>query len=191
MSVTRDYVLRWRGRQSGPYTLEQINRLLDDHEIGMGHEIEYQNNWITLEEFLETVKSPAKSPAPSVRTPVTSPPVAVAVTEVAPARSAPNPSSATVAAEPLLPPPAASMEGPAAVASAVRPRHRVIYALLAFLLGFSGVHNFYARHWLTGVVQFLVSCASFLLGFGIIVPWLWALVEAILVRKDGSELDMT
>jgi hypothetical protein len=58
------------------------------------------------------------------------------------------------------------------------------------LFGFLGLHNYYARHWLTGLLQLLLSVATYLLGFGIIAPWLWAMVEAVVVRKDGYGLEM-
>jgi TM2 domain-containing membrane protein YozV len=66
----------------------------------------------------------------------------------------------------------------------------LVYALLGVFLGFIGLHNFYARNWLTGLLQLLLSLATYLLGFGIIVPWLWALVEAVVVRKDGNGIEM-
>jgi TM2 domain-containing membrane protein YozV len=85
------------------------------------------------------------------------------------------------------PQPAASESRPA---PATRPRQRLVYALLGVFLGFLGLHNYYARHWLTGLLQLLLSIATCLLGFGIIAPWLWALVEAVIVRKDGNGMDM-
>jgi TM2 domain-containing membrane protein YozV len=62
---------------------------------------------------------------------------------------------------------------------------------LALLTGFLGLHNFYARHWLTGIIQLLISVASSLLGFGVIAPWIWAMVEAIVVHQDGDEMEMS
>ena len=56
--------------------------------------------------------------------------------------------------------------------------------------GFLGVHNFYARQWLTGLLQLLLSIATYLMGFGIIASWLWAMVEAVFVRKDADGVDM-
>ena len=61
----------------------------------------------------------------------------------------------------------------------------MVFAFLAVLFGFLGLHNFYARQWLTGMLQLIVSVATFLLGFGIIASWLWAMVEALAVRHDG------
>ena len=51
MSDSPEYTLRWRGRQSGPYPVSEINRMLDDHKIGMGHEIFCEDEWITLEMY--------------------------------------------------------------------------------------------------------------------------------------------
>jgi TM2 domain-containing membrane protein YozV len=75
-------------------------------------------------------------------------------------------------------------------ASAKPARRRLVYGFLAILFGFCGLHNYYARHWLTGVLQLLLSIATLLLGFGVIAAWLWAIVEAIAVRKDGQGMDM-
>lgn len=58
------------------------------------------------------------------------------------------------------------------------------------LAGFSGAHNFYARQWLTGLLQLLLSVATYLMGFGIIASWLWAMVEAVAVRRDGHGVEM-
>jgi TM2 domain-containing membrane protein YozV len=67
----------------------------------------------------------------------------------------------------------------------------MVFAFLAIALGFVGAHNFYARQWLTGLLQLLLSIATSLMGFGIIASWLWAMVEALVVRKDGSGAEMT
>ena len=70
------------------------------------------------------------------------------------------------------------------------PRSRLVFALLAVFAGFSGAHNFYARQWMTGMLQLLLSVATSLMSFGIIASWLWAIVEAVVVRRDGNGNDM-
>ena len=40
------------------------------------------------------------------------------------------------------------------------------------------------------MLQLLLSIATFLMGFGIIATWIWAVVEAVVVRKDGDGLEM-
>jgi len=168
------FPMRWRGRQFGPLSLEEINRLLDDHELGFGHEIFVEENWITLGDFLAL----GRRPAAVVRTSEAAAPAPVAA--VKPQASAPL---SAPQADPL------PVSEQSAVA-ALRPRRRLIYALLGALLGFTGVHNYYARHWITGVLQLLLTLATILLGFGIIVPWLWALFETVTVRRDGAGLEM-
>lgn len=181
MSDEQEYMLRWRGRESGPYPLSEINRRLDDHEIGMGHEIYSGDKWISLEEFFAASK-PAAAPArqaPVVR--------ATAKTPAPTAREKSSPLRIKVSvANPATTPPTKA----AAMESGLKPRHRMVFALLGVFLGFLGAHNFYARQWLTGLLQLLLSVATYLMGFGIIASWLWAMAEAVFVRKDGEGLDM-
>jgi len=51
MKTQDSYKLRWRGRQIGPLTLQAIEEQLEDQELGMLHEIFYDNQWKTLSEF--------------------------------------------------------------------------------------------------------------------------------------------
>lgn len=44
--------LRWKGKISGPYPRRQIERKIQEHEIGMFHEINVDDEWITVREFL-------------------------------------------------------------------------------------------------------------------------------------------
>lgn len=209
MSESQEYTLRWRGRQLGPYSIQEINRKLDEHEIGLGHEIHHQGKWISLEEFFAASKQTAVAGSKTVQRatlpqlgtealPNLAQSAGVSPSEVAPAPLAGRTSAATVhPSNPMnaaifprseaSPQPVASESRPA---PATRPRQRLVYALLGVFLGFLGLHNYYARHWLTGLLQLLLSIATYLLGFGIIAPWLWALVEAVIVRKDGNGMDM-
>jgi TM2 domain-containing membrane protein YozV len=167
MSDSGDYTLRWRGRESGPFAREEIDRQLDEHEIGMGHEIFYRDAWITLEEFYAGQQG-RNAPPPSVA-PHDAPP--------------PHRATDTVKAAPA--PPRAALPS-----HATAPRHRWLFALMAVLVGFTGAHNFYARQWLTGVLQLLLTVATYLMGFGILASWVWAVVEAIVVQKDGNGIEM-
>ncbi len=180
MSDTQEYTLRWRGRPSGPYPVAEINRMLDDHEIGMGHEILYQDEWITLEEFLSNLRKAAALAAPRSRPVIptmTLAPLAVAV----PAEKG-SPVRIKVSLTPAVERTTGAKQG--------NPRYRLLFAFLAVLAGYSGAHNFYARQWLTGLLQLLLSVATYLMGFGIVAAWLWAMVEAVVVRRDGHGVDM-
>jgi TM2 domain-containing membrane protein YozV len=173
---TQQFKLRWRGRSSGPYPVSEINRMLDDHEIGMGHEILYEERWIVLEEFFAATSKPAPAPAAQASGNIKTPVLAVLPREKTPAVSF------KVSVSPGRPDPDAA---------ATHPRNRLVFAFLAIGLGFLGLHNFYARQWLTGLLQLLLSIATSLMGFGIIASWLWAMVEAVVVRKDGAGAEMT
>jgi TM2 domain-containing membrane protein YozV len=178
MSDFQEYSLRWRGRQSGPYPVAEINRMLDDHEIGMGHEIFFENEWITLEEFFVAIEKAAVEAARRQKTTIPTMPLAPA--GIPQPREKVSPVRINVSVTPTAQ--AAASEG--------RPRHRLIFAFLALLAGYVGAHNFYARQWLTGLLQLLLSVATFLMGFGIIASWLWAMVEALLVRRDANGDEM-
>jgi hypothetical protein len=180
MSDTQEYTLRWRGRSSGPYPVAEINRMLDDHEIGMGHEILYEDEWITVEEFLTNLRKAAAPPAPRPRTAV--PTIALAPL----AATVPAEKGSPVRVKVSLTPGVERTSG----ANQGSPRYRLLFAFLAVLAGFSGAHNFYARQWLTGMLQLLLSVATYLMGFGIVAAWLWAMVEAVVVRHDGHGVDL-
>lgn len=55
MDTNATYMLRWRGRQQGPFSVPQIERKLSDNEIGMLHEIFVEGAWCTLRTFFERV----------------------------------------------------------------------------------------------------------------------------------------
>ena len=185
MNDSPAYTLRWRGRQSGPYPVSEINRMLDDHEIGMGHEILHQDQWITLEEFF-AVQQKSDAPAEQSQKP------AVPTVALAPAAApAPGEKTSAVRFKVSVTPVAETRREPAqAGAKEGRSRYRLVFALLAVFAGFLGVHNFYARQWLTGLLQLLLSVATALMGFGVLASWLWAMVEAVVVRKDGHGVQM-
>jgi TM2 domain-containing membrane protein YozV len=178
MSDSPEYELRWRGRQSGPYPVTEINRMLDEHEIGMGHEILYQDEWITLEEFFAALQKAAAAAAQQQN-------AVVPTVPFAPVWSPPQRekgSSVRIKVSVTPPPPTVGQAG--------HPRYRLLFAFLALFAGYLGAHNFYARQWLTGLLQLLLSVATTLMGFGIIASWLWAMVEALLVRRDAQGVEM-
>lgn len=52
MNKFEQFHLRWRGQVTGPYTWADIERKLDAHEIGLLHDLQQNNNWTTLGEYL-------------------------------------------------------------------------------------------------------------------------------------------
>lgn len=154
----------------------------------MGHEILRQGAWITLDEFFALPVEPAAPPAaagnPRAATSLSSP--TAPVPEPAP-REKPFPRRIKA---PVSRPAELAQAGADGRAPGFRPRRRLVFAFLGVFLGFLGAHNYYARQWLTGLLQLLLSIATFLMGFGIIASWAWAMVEAVVVRKDGDGIDM-
>jgi TM2 domain-containing membrane protein YozV len=61
---------------------------------------------------------------------------------------------------------------------------RTTFAILGFLFGWLGVHNFYAHRPWPATVQ---ACLTvFTCGIGAPVSWIWAVVEIFVVRTDGQ-----
>jgi ribosomal protein S27E len=46
------FLVRWRGKQEGPYSAELIEEKLSANEIGLLHEILHNGQWITIRDFL-------------------------------------------------------------------------------------------------------------------------------------------
>ena len=61
----------------------------------------------------------------------------------------------------------------------------IVYVLFAFVLGAIGVHNFYAKFWKRGLVQFLLTfLAPFMLFFPLIFTSMWAEAELLFQNRD-------
>ena len=74
-----------------------------------------------------------------------------------------------------------------------QPKSRTVYGLLAFFLGGTGIHNFYAKRYVSGVIQLLLSLCYVCTGSRIedmfilvIIMVFWVLIEMLVVRKDGN-----
>ena len=61
---------------------------------------------------------------------------------------------------------------------------RVLYIVLAILLGEFGVHNFLAGYTQKGLIQLLITV--FTCGLGVTIVWIWALIEAFTVTTDSE-----
>lgn len=66
MNATK-HLLRWKGRQSGPFAPDEIRTLLKSSEIGLMHEVQAGGVWITVERFLaQAAPRPPAAPAPKL-----------------------------------------------------------------------------------------------------------------------------
>ena len=46
------FLMRWRGRQEGPYPASVIDAKLAANEIGLLHEIFYNGQWVTIRDYI-------------------------------------------------------------------------------------------------------------------------------------------
>lgn len=159
MSKTDQCYLRWRGRVTGPFTWAEIERKLDAHEIGLLHDFQQEKIWITLGEYLA-------ARGDTVR--------------VAPNASVAGPTTADDFKAGQTPP------APAAGTMPKRIPIRWIYITLGFCVGFLGVHDFYAHHWIRGSLLLFAALVVWWLDWGLIWPWLVAVAESLVTKRDGA-----
>ena len=160
MSKADTFHIRWRGRSTGPFSWSEVEQKLDSHEIGLLHDVQYNNNWTTLGELLaqrgEAVRINA---AHSVAT---------------------TPTGADLLADAVAP----------IISAVRRPPDRRIFVALALIAGFLGLHDFYAHHWIRGGLLLGIALLLWRLDWGLIWPWLWAIGEIIVTKVDGKGRDM-
>jgi hypothetical protein len=185
MSDNQTHRLRWRGQITGPYPAAEIERMLDDHEIGLLHEIEDNERWMSLEEFLQGRRARSFAETRD-RLPPASPPVPLAY-DVPAMPTAPR----TVTPyhfEDSLGNSGSKSDAPN---SAIQPpRSLKLFLTLGFLAGFTGAHNFYAGYWGMGLVQLSLAILTWQLGFGLFIPWLWAWIELFIIHTDRRGIPM-
>lgn len=61
---------------------------------------------------------------------------------------------------------------------------KAVYVVMGFFLGAIGIHNFYAGYKRRAIAQLLITVLSF--GYLLLVSWIWAIVEIIIVNDDAS-----
>lgn len=63
-------------------------------------------------------------------------------------------------------------------------KSRTAYVLLGVFVGYFGIHNFYAGYKGRAIVQLLITVISlFTLA---VVTWIWAIIEAIVIKEDAQ-----
>jgi len=50
--ASAEFLVRWRGRQDGPYSVSVIEAKLAANEVGLLHEILYDGNWVTIRDYI-------------------------------------------------------------------------------------------------------------------------------------------
>ncbi|MBQ7765125.1 NINE protein [bacterium] len=72
-------------------------------------------------------------------------------------------------------------------------KSKILAGLLGIFLGCLGAHNFYTAHYGKGFVQLLITVLS--MGYFIILPIVWGLVEGVLIlcgliHEDGHGVEL-
>lgn len=75
------------------------------------------------------------------------------------------------------------------LSSAQAPTSRTVYILVAIFLGYLGIHNFIAGYKGKGLAQLLITLLSFFI-LSVFV-WIWAVVEAVVIKEDANGQEMT
>jgi hypothetical protein len=178
MSDSSSFPLRWRGRQTEPLALAEIQRRLDRHEIGMWHEIQVSGRWLTLEEFYGQSASPGAAASARVNEAFSG------ALRIAGSEAGSQGALGEARRLDSLPAP------PPAPTGTSMGRPRWAYALLAFLTGMFGLHNFFAGYWWRGLAQAALCVATFWFGYGIVAAWLWAMADAIWIKRDARGIPL-
>ncbi len=151
------YMIRWRGQESGPFSVEEIRDRLDSLEIGVWHEVHHEGKWRQVEAFLRIMDG-----------------------TVGGTGSVTRPSRQDVAGE-------AEEDGKRRKAGWGSGRSfRMLYAFLGIVGGPLGVHNFYIRRWPFGVGQLALTGLAWKFGWPLIIPFLWAYLEVIIIWQDAE-----
>jgi len=48
----QQYPILWRGQTSGPYTVDQIQQMLDNRQLSLSHQVNDGQQWVFVEDFL-------------------------------------------------------------------------------------------------------------------------------------------
>jgi len=175
MTASSTYPIRWRGRESGPFSLADIEERLDAHEIGLWHEIQHEGTWVTLKEFIDATGKISR--ALRYR-PKTTP-----LPETDAAGAEPGAAKLTrrwrmaYAGVGLLYTALNLAFGWFAVAGS---KPAMIYAATGL-----GLHNLYASRWRWGAAQTAVALAFVWLEWPTLWLGFWPAIEVIFVWRDG------
>jgi hypothetical protein len=64
--MEKRYKIIWKGQEAGPYTLEQIQMMLDSRQIGLAHQVVMDGKRVLMTEFLKFVESEQQQAAQQV-----------------------------------------------------------------------------------------------------------------------------
>ena len=74
-----------------------------------------------------------------------------------------------------------------AIPVVIRPvKSRGVFIILGLLLGYLGIHNFYAGYYGRGAIQVVITAVLGWLYVGFVITIVWALIELITVKTDAQ-----
>lgn len=184
MTSSPTYSLRWRGREAGPFSIEDIEDRLDAHEVGLWHEVLHDGRWVMLKDFIDQTGKISRA-----------------------LKSLPMDSQVGAAQSP-------DQTGIGSTgAKQLSRRWRLVYAGLGLLyLGLGlllavfaipyarwgliyaglgpGLHNLYAGRWLWAAAQIAVALTFISLEWKMYWLGFWPAIEVILIWRDGRGFAM-
>ena len=181
MTDTPTYPMRWRGRETGPFSIADIEERLDAHEIGLWHEILHEGRWVTLKEFIDATGKISRALKRRL----------LETAEPEPANSEANEARAkqlsrrwrmVYAGIGLLYPALSLILALLAVTDATA---ALVYAGVGL-----GLHNLYANRWLIGALQIAIALTFVSLGWPTLWLGFWPAIEVIFVWRDGRSYAM-
>jgi uncharacterized RDD family membrane protein YckC len=149
------HLLRWKGRQNGPFALDEIRSQLKGSEIGLMHEVQVEGQWMTIEKFLAKM-APRPSIPPISKQELKSfgPPTKIEEPRLPVQRSEPQPPP------PQMHPPTPPAQMEQSQLSSQRPQHEMgSEAMSGETLAYGGFWLRYAAAAIDGVIISAISWA--------------------------------
>ena len=177
----QQFMLQWKGRQSGPLSLVLIREQLGSGEISRMHQVNFNGRWITLGEFLDKHAGPtpeaklraeAEKREQQMRHKFEAELAAERVHRNAlehrleDARRYPAPTESPKLGQEALEPSQIQGESDKRILPAF---------LLVNFLGFLGIHRVYVGKKESGIAMFVLSITV----FGIVITAIWALLDFV------------
>ena len=191
------YMLLWKGLQSGPFSLAVIREKLGAGEISRMHQVNFNGRWIVLDEFLEKHAGP--DPATKLRAEAELREKQLRSEfeqQLNAERGRRNALEQRLAEVERRPVPTAptrrEQEVPGQVQISFESDKRILPAfLLVFFLGLLGVHRFYVGKNGSGIAMLVLSLTV----FGIAITAIWMLVDFVAILcgsfTDGEDRKIT
>jgi len=85
------------------------------------------------------------------------------------------------------PPPPGYAPAPMSASAGGEQKSKVVAGILGILLGYLGVHNFYLGYTTKGILQLLLTVATF--GYGILISAIWGFIEGIMILAGSIATD--